>query len=281
VTLEALRDAVAHVLGRDVAFVRPRWLTRFGNAARLAERYRAGRVLLAGDAAHVHPPAGAQGLNVGLQDAFNLGWKLAAVVRGAAPHELLESYHDERHAAGERLLMQTRAQAELGQTDERMEPVRSLVKSIGRNEVVRRQLAESVMGLDTRYDVADAETMSRLPWLGKLAPNVPVVVDGSATTLAASLRDGRCLLLLRDERADAEEAALRWAERLTVSHVAPGTEAPAWLAGVEAALIRPDGHIAHISRTATPESGAAALQSALERWLGAGGHGSAVARAAS
>src|SRR4030095_16370701 len=90
VTLDALRDAVAYVLGRDVALVRPRWLTRFGDAARLAERYRAGRVLLARDAAHVHPPAGAQGLNVGLQDAFNLGWKLAAVVRDAAPDELLD-----------------------------------------------------------------------------------------------------------------------------------------------------------------------------------------------
>jgi hypothetical protein len=122
--------------------------------------------------------------------------------------------------------------------------------------------------------------MSRLPWLGKLAPSVPVLMDGSATTLSACLRDGKALLLLRDERSDIDEVALRWTERLMVSHVVPGADVPAWLVGVDAALIRPDGHIAHISLTATPESGVAALSLALERWLGAGENSSAVARAA-
>src|SRR4030095_14595577 len=124
VTLDALRDAVAYVLGRDVALVRPRWLTRFGDAARLADRYRVGRVMLAGDAAHIHPPAGAQGLNVGLQDAFNLGWKLAAAVHGWAPPGLLESYHHERHAAGAEVLMNTRAQVALSDPAASAEPLR-------------------------------------------------------------------------------------------------------------------------------------------------------------
>ena len=113
VTLEEFRAAVRLALGRDVEMTAPRWLTRFGDAARQAERYVSGRVVLAGDAAHIHPPAGAQGLNVGLQDAFNLGWKLAAQVRGWAPAGLLESYHSERHAAGARVLLNTRAQVAL------------------------------------------------------------------------------------------------------------------------------------------------------------------------
>ena len=194
VTLDALRDAVAHVLGRDVAFVRPRWLTRFGDAARLAERYRVGRVLLAGDAAHVHPPAGAQGLNVGLQDAFNLGWKLAAVVRDAAPDELLDSYHDERHAAGERLLTQTRAQAELGQTDERLAPVRGLLRDLARDVGVRRLLAEMVSGLDTRYAVASPERMASQPMLGRFAPNVAARRRGETPPRSprACARDAPC-----------------------------------------------------------------------------------------
>jgi len=278
VSLDQLSDAVAHVLGREVVFVRPHWLTRFSNAARLADRYRAGRVLLAGDAAHVHPPAGAQGLNIGLQDAFNLGWKLAAVIREGAPEELLDSYHDERHAAGEHLLMQTRAQAELGQTDERIQPVRALVKSIARNEVVRRQLAEMVTGLDTRYGVADEETTARQPWLGKLAPNVPVIVNGAATTLAAGLSAGHAALLLRDGCDDIGALALEWRERLSLARFVSDERTPAWLAGVDAALIRPDGHIAWM---ATADSDAAILPTALERWLGAGEHSGTVARATS
>jgi len=278
VTLEQLHEAVAHVLGREVAFVRPRWLTRFSNAARLAERYRVGRVLLAGDAAHVHPPAGAQGLNVGLQDAFNLGWKLAAVIREGASEELLDSYHDERHAAGEHLLMQTRAQTELGQTDERIQPVRALVKAIARNEAVRRQLAEMVTGLDTRYGVADGETMARQPWLGKLAPNAPVTVSGVAATLAACLSAGRAVLLLREGRGDIGALALEWRERLSLARFVSDERTPGWLAGVDAALIRPDGHIAWM---ATSDADVATLPAALERWLGAGEHSGAVAGATS
>ena len=289
VTLDALRDVVARVLGRDVAFVRPRWLTRFGDAARLAERYRVGRVFLAGDAAHVHPPAGAQGLNVGLQDAFNLGWKLAAVVRDAAPDELLDSYHDERHAAGERLLTQTRAQAELGQTDERLAPVRGLFRDLARDVGVRRLLAEMVSGLDTRYPVASPERMASQPMLGRLAPNVELDVADSAialgetecrsldcarddgattrrTTLVQCLREGRALLVTRRTRSELVDAVVPLRDRLGVATIRVDTTSR-WLDGVEAALVRPDGHVAWLA--AGEDDDVESLRASAERWVGA------------
>ena len=210
VTLDELATAVRDILGREVALQNPRWLTRFGDAARIAERYRVGRVFLAGDAAHVHPPAGAQGINVGMQDAFNLGWKLAAAVQHWASPELLDSYHAERHPAGERVLMHTRAQAELAQTDERAAAVRALMRSLGRTQEVRRQLAEMVTGLETRYEVANAEAMARQPWLGRLAPNAAVDADGARASIADCLRDGRALLLTRGERDDVASLADGW-----------------------------------------------------------------------
>jgi len=265
VSLGALRDAVAHVLERPVSFVRPRWLTRFGNAARLAERYRVGRILVAGDAAHVHPPAGAQGLNVGLQDAFNLGWKLAAVIREGASERLLDTYHDERHALGEHLLMQTCAQSELGQTDERMQPVRALVKSIARNDVVRRQFAEMVTGLDTRYDVVDKGAMARSSWLGRLAPNVPLLADRKPMTLAACLTGGRHVFVMNPTRVNADAQVRAWKERLSFAHFAQGEPMRPWAEKIDAALIRPDGHIAWMAQS---NSELATLPATLEQWVG-------------
>jgi 2-polyprenyl-6-methoxyphenol hydroxylase-like FAD-dependent oxidoreductase len=267
VTLDALRDAMAHVLGRDVELVRPRWLTRFSDAARLAERYRAGRVLLAGDAAHVHPPAGAQGLNVGLQDAFNLGWKLASVVRDALPDELLNSYHDERHAAGERLLTQTRAQAELGQTDDRLAPVRGLLRDLARDTGVRRLLAEMVSGLDTRYAVAPPEQMTRQPMLGRLAPNVPLDVAARRSSLAECLRGGRAVLVTRRTGSDLADSVAPLRDRLEVATIPDAPEQSHWLDGVDAALIRPDGHIAWMANE--DDDVIESLRASVERWLGA------------
>jgi 2-polyprenyl-6-methoxyphenol hydroxylase-like FAD-dependent oxidoreductase len=266
VTLVDLSDAVAHVLGRDVQLVRPRWLTRFSDAARLAERYRAGRVLLAGDAAHVHPPAGAQGLNVGLQDAFNLGWKLAAVVRDAAPDELLDSYHDERHAAGERLLTQTRAQAELGQTDDRLAPVRGLLRDLARDRGVSRLLAEMVTGLDTRYAVAPPEELARQPMLGRLAPNIALEVAGRRTSLAACLRGGRALLVTGAAHSGLAEVAVPLRDRLEVATIPGASEQQNWLRGANGALVRPDGHIAWMAHEGDDD--VASLRASAERWLG-------------
>jgi 2-polyprenyl-6-methoxyphenol hydroxylase-like FAD-dependent oxidoreductase len=266
VTLATLRDAMAHVLGRDVELVRPRWLTRFSNAARLAQRYRVGRVLLAGDAAHVHPPAGAQGLNVGLQDAFNLGWKLAAVVRDTAPDALLDSYHAERHAAGERLLMQTCAQTELGQTDDRLAPVRGLLRDLARDTGVRRLLAEMVTGLDTRYALAAPETMTRQPMLGRLAPNVVLDAAGRHSSLAECLRGGRAVLVTRVTHSGFADVAAPLRDRLEVATIPEAPERSRWLDGVNAALVRPDGHIAWMAND--DEDDVESLCASAERWLG-------------
>jgi 2-polyprenyl-6-methoxyphenol hydroxylase-like FAD-dependent oxidoreductase len=267
VSLDELRDAVHHVLGRDVALVRPRWLTRFGDAARVAEQFRVGRVLLAGDAAHVHPPAGAQGINVGLQDAFNLGWKLAAVLRGWAPDGLLDSYHTERHAAAERVLMHTRAQTELGRTDERIAPVRALLQSITRGDEARRALTELVTGFDTRYsaDPSDHAESGRA-WLGKLAPNVSFVADGARSSIAERMRGGRALLFTRGADEDLQAAVRERSDR--VEHVGLDLNEPAsgWLAGVERALVRPDGHIAWLSTSRERDD--PGLNVAMRRWIG-------------
>jgi 2-polyprenyl-6-methoxyphenol hydroxylase-like FAD-dependent oxidoreductase len=266
VTLAELTEAVRHVLGRDVAFAQPRWLTRFGDAARLAECFRSGRIFLAGDAAHIHPPAGSQGLNVGLQDAFNLGWKLAAELHGWAPPSLLDSYHAERHAAGERLLVHTRAQAELGSTDPERAPVRTLFREIARMEPVRKHLAEMATGLDTRY-LGETERADAVhPWLGKLAPNLSVERGEEITSIAVSLSGGGALLLVGRARRDLFAHAEPWRDRLTMASVS-GASMMGWFADVDAALIRPDGHIAWLS--AGGDQCARGMHESMTRWLGA------------
>ena len=266
VTLEQLSDAVRHVLGRAVVLKQPRWLTRFGDAARVAEHLRLGRIFLAGDAAHVHPPAGSQGINVGLQDAFNLGWKLAAELSGWAPDGLLDSYHVERHAAAERVLMHTRAQTELGRSDERIAPVRALLQSLAHAAEARRTLTELVTGFDTRYgaeDQTEPDKRDRSP-LGKLAPNVPLAEEGGRTSsIAERMRDGRALLITRADATDVESLATTRRDRL--EHVRLRTDASAcgWLSEVDAALVRPDGHIAWLSSCST-----STLGEEVGRWLG-------------
>lgn len=164
-------DVVARVLGRPVRIRRSLWLTRFGDAARQADTYRSGRVLLAGDAAHIHPPSGATGVNVALDDAVNLGWKLAATVRGRAPRELLDSYHAERHPAGTQVLTTTRALALLGADDPGLEPLTRLLTRVFSHHEAGRVLAEAVTALDTCYDV-QAKAPGAHPWVGRMVPDL-------------------------------------------------------------------------------------------------------------
>ena len=153
-TLEEIKRQLMAVAGTDFGVHSPRWLSRFGDATRLAERYRTGRVLLAGDAAHIHPPAGGQGLNLGVQDAFNLGWKLAAEVSGWAPDSLLDSYQTERHPVAADVLMTSRAQMELLSLEPGPQAVRRLVSQLMDFEDVNRYLIEKNTAIGLRYDFA-------------------------------------------------------------------------------------------------------------------------------
>jgi 2-polyprenyl-6-methoxyphenol hydroxylase-like FAD-dependent oxidoreductase len=251
ITLDVLNSTVDEALGRHVELANPRWLTRFGNAARQAASYRSGRVLLAGDAAHIHPPAGAQGVNIAIADAMNLGWKLAAAVHGWGSDELLDSYHRERHSAGARVLLHTQAQGLLAGDD--LGPLRELFAELSELDGVGRFLAELTTGVETRYEMGE---FAGHPWLGRMAPDIPVSVDNRPTSVAELLRGGRGVLL---DFGVLDHPPL---DRVDVVRAEPLAEVP-----VRAMLIRPDGHVAWL---ATADGGAepGPLAAALERWFG-------------
>jgi hypothetical protein len=241
VTLGYLQATVDRALGRHVGLTGARWLTRFGDAARQAERYLAGRILLAGDAAHIHPPAGAIGVNVAIDDAMNLGWKLAGTVRGWAPDSLLETYHCERHLAGTRLLRDTMAQTLLGGPDERLAPLRDLFAEIAEVPAARKYLAELVTAVGTRYPMPAAGDRPH-HWLGRLAPDAALTSGGVTTSIAELLCPGRPVLLDLGDSPRLRAAAAAWRPRLDI-HRADGAGCP----GATAMLIRPDGHVAWIT----------------------------------
>ncbi|HZO69452.1 MAG TPA: FAD-dependent monooxygenase, partial [Kribbellaceae bacterium] len=158
-SFEEFKRQLQVTAGTDLGVHSPRWLSRFGDATRLAERYRVGRVLLAGDAAHIHPPVGGQGLNLGIQDAFNLGWKLAARVNGWAPDGLLDSYHTERHPVAADVLNNTRAQMELVSLEPGPQAVRRLVSELMDFEDVNRYLTEKIIAIGIRYDFGEGHEL--------------------------------------------------------------------------------------------------------------------------
>ncbi|MFI8526144.1 rifampin monooxygenase [Promicromonospora sukumoe] len=248
-TLDELRAQVRKVAGTDFGAHSPRWLSRFGDATRLADRYRAGRVLLAGDAAHVHPPYGGQGLNLGVQDAFNLGWKLAAEVHGWAPDGLLDSYGAERRPVAADVLDNTRAQTVLLSPEPGPQAVRRLLAELMPFEDVRRHLAEKVTATGIRYDFGGGpEAGGGL--VGRRLPDV-ALREGR---LYERMRDGKGLLLDRTGRL----SVAGWADR--IDHVVDDA-APL---DVPAVLLRPDGHVAWAGADQTD------LLGPLRRWFGAG-----------
>jgi 2-polyprenyl-6-methoxyphenol hydroxylase-like FAD-dependent oxidoreductase len=258
VTLGRLQTAVDDALGRHVELRAARWLTRFGNAARQAAEYVRGRVVLAGDAAHIHPPAGAIGLNLALDDAFNLGWKLAATVRGTAPAHVLDSYQAERHCAGARVLANTRAQVLLGEADDRLAPLTDLLTRVAAHPAGNRAFAETVTGLDTRYRMhPDADH----PWLGRLAPDLALTTDNGPARLAGLSASGRGLLLDLTGGSALRESAAGWADRVDLV-TAACPDRPE----LHAVLLRPDGHTAWL-RTAA-HGHADGLHQALQHWFG-------------
>ncbi|MEV7415465.1 FAD-dependent monooxygenase [Streptomyces sp. NPDC089919] len=266
VALDSFQRAIETALGHRAEIAEARWLTRFGDAARLAERFRAGRVLLAGDAAHIHPPAGAIGVNAALDDAVNLGWKLALVARGQAPDTLLDTYHDERHAAGRRLLRNTRAQAVLAPVDgddDRLAPVRELLAELAEAGDTAGPLAEAITAVGTRYPAAGDPAH---PWAGRMVPDIPLGPNGEdrLTALLTRSTGGALLLTGAPDPHPLAAAARPWADRLTTAHTHPHT-----LEHAEAVLVRPDGHAAWTTAPTTPTATAAAeLHETLTHWFG-------------
>ncbi|MEV0643665.1 rifampin monooxygenase [Phytomonospora sp. NPDC050363] len=242
---EEFKRRLLAVAGTDLGAHSPRWLSRFGDGTRLAERYRVGRVLLAGDAAHVHPPMGGQGLNLGVQDAFNLGWKLAAETTGRAPEGLLDSYHDERRRVAADVLDTTRAQAVLIATEPGPQAVRRLMAELMGFDEANRYLIEKIIGVAIRYDFGEGHEL-----LGRRLRDVELK---GGRRLFELLRDGRGLLLDRTGRL----SVAGWEDR--VGHVADvGEEVDA-----PAVLLRPDGHVAWVGEDRLD------LRGHLTRWFGA------------
>ena len=242
-TLEEIMQQLRVVAGTDFGVHSPRWLSRFGDATRQADRYRVGRVLLAGDAAHIHPPVGGQGLNLGIQDAVNLGWKLAGQVNGWAPHELLDSYHAERHPVAADVLLNTRAQMQLLSTEPGPQAVRQLISELMQFDVVSRYLTEKIIAIGIRYDFGGDHDL-----VGRRMRDLTL----GRGRLYELMREGRGLLL--DQSGGLSVSG--WADR--VDHVVDVSEE----LDVPAVLLRPDGHVAWCGADTDR------LQSALRRWFG-------------
>ncbi|OUD00045.1 monooxygenase [Streptosporangium minutum] len=242
-TLEDFKQQLRTIAGTDFGVHSPRWLSRFGDATRLAERYRVGRVLLAGDAAHVHPPIGGQGLNLGVQDAFNLGWKLAAQIHGWAPETLLDTYQAERHPVAEDVLDNTRAQTELLSTEPGPQAVRRLLTELMDFDEVNRHLIEKITATGIRYDFGAGPDL-----LGRRLRDIEV----KQGRLYSLLHRGRGLLLDRTERLTVGG----WSDR--VDYLADPTAE----LNVPCVLLRPDGHVAWIGDDQQD------LDDHLSRWFG-------------
>ncbi|SEE66147.1 2-polyprenyl-6-methoxyphenol hydroxylase [Streptomyces sp. 2112.3] len=271
-TLDEFRASLRRICGTDCGVARPRWLSRFGNATRLASSYRAGRVLLAGDAAHIHFPAAGQGLNTGLQDAMNLGWKLAAEINGWAPPGLLDSYHAERHPVGQAVTENTEVQtllAELTLLPPYQRPaasLRGLLTELLGIEEVNRRLAGRISALDTAYPPAGTDAD---PLAGRRMPDIALTATGTeALHLYALLPHGRFVLLdLAGDPEIRQSVATAWGKRVTALSVTEH-ESRTDLDGVREILVRPDGHIAWATRSTDVQTRRTDRFRALTSWAG-------------
>jgi 2-polyprenyl-6-methoxyphenol hydroxylase-like FAD-dependent oxidoreductase len=259
-TLRDLSEALVTVYGTDYGVHSPTWISRFSDAARQAAAYRKGRVLLAGDAAHVHPPDGGQGLNTGVQDAVNLGWKLARVVDGTAPEALLDTYHDERHPVGARVVRNTMAQTALRRPDDRATALReTLAELLAMNEP-RKRIAGMLSALDVHYGLGEGH-----PLLGRRMPDLDLVTADGPQRLFTLLRDARPVLVNVGEPGSVGAGA--WADSLRAidAQYTGAWELPVLgqVPAPAAVLVRPDGHVAWVGDGT--DSG---LHEALTTWFG-------------
>ncbi|MGW3135057.1 FAD-dependent monooxygenase [Streptomyces sp. NPDC001139] len=250
----------ADIAGVDLRGTTAQWLTSFGNATRLADRYRQGRVLLAGDAAHVHMPAGGQGLNLGIQDAVNLGWKLSLVVRGIADMDLLDTYQDERRPLAARVLVNTQAQFALGMAGPEVEALRSLFTELLEIEAVNLLLAGELSAVGFRYDLGGGGH----PLLGCRVPRTLLSAGTETVGTTRLLGSGRGVLLDLDGGAALAEVGRNWPSHV---EVVSGRTDHADLSTVRLALVRPDGHVAWVGEKGAPLDGDG-LRAAVARWFG-------------
>ena len=263
-TVDDLREALIAVYGTDYGVHNVTWLSRFTDMARQAASYRERRVLLAGDAAHVHSPVGGQGLNIGVQDAVNLGWKLAQVVNGTSPDSLLDTYQAERHPIGARVLKNTMAQTALNRGDERTNALRENMSELLSMDEPRKRYAAMMSGLDIRYDLG--KDLSRgHPLLGCRMPDLDLVTESGLRRVFTLLHDARPVMLNLGEPGDIDITP--WADRVRLidAEYAGAWELPALgvVTAPTAVLIRPDGYVAWVG-----DGTDLGLRDALTTWFG-------------
>jgi 3-(3-hydroxy-phenyl)propionate hydroxylase len=259
-TLGDLGKALAAVYGTDFGVHNPTWISRFTDATRQAAAYRSGRVLLAGDAAHIHAPSGGQGIGLGIQDAVNLGWKLAQVVKGISPDSLLDTYHAERHPAEARVLRHTMAQSVVQRADARITALAEMVSDLLSIDEARKRLAGLISGLDARYDLGEGH-----PLLGRRMPDLDLVTANGPLRVYALLHEARAVLLNLAEPGSLDLGP--WQDRVDLvdAFYDDAWELPVIGAVIApaAVLIRPDGHVAWVGNGT--QTG---LEDALTVWLG-------------
>jgi hypothetical protein len=259
-TLTDLSDALITVYGTDFGIHNPTWISRFTDTTRQAAAYRDRRVLLAGDAAHVHYPVGGQGISLGVQDAVNLGWKLARVVGGASPESLLDTYQAERHPVTARALRHTMALGALQRRDDRIEAVVDVVSELATMDEPRKWLAGIVSGLDIHYDLGEGH-----PLLGRRMPDLDLVTADGSVRVFDLLHDARPLLLNLGRRGELDITP--WAERVRPIDASYEGEWELPVLGAVSAptavLIRPDGYVAWVG-----DGTDAGLTDALTSWFG-------------
>jgi len=259
-TLRDLSEALIAVYGADYGIHSPTWISRFTDMARQAASYWDRRVLLAGDAAHVHFPVGGQGLNIGVQDAVNVGWKLAQVVKETSPESLLDTYHAERHPVAARVLRNTMAQTALLRPDERIEALRDTVSELLSMDEPRKRFAAMMSGLDVVYDLGEGH-----PLLGRRMPDLDLVTANGPLRVFTLLHDARPVLLNLGEPGGFDLTP--WADRIQVVDATYGGlwELPVRgaVTAPSAVLIRPDGYVAWVGDPPHP-----GLPDALTAWFG-------------
>ncbi|HEY0670983.1 MAG TPA: FAD-dependent monooxygenase [Longimicrobiales bacterium] len=259
-TLRDLSEALIAIYGTDYGVHSPIWISRFTDVTRQAAAYRDRRVLLAGDAAHVHPPMGGQGLNIGVQDAVNLGWKLAQVIKATSPDSLLDSYHAERHPIAARVLRNTMAQVALLRTDERTDALREIMAEVLAMDEPRRQLAAEMSGLGVHYNLGAGH-----PLLGRRMPDLDVVTSNGPLRVYTLLHEARPVLLNFGESGGFDITP--WANRVQLidAQYDGAWELPVLgaVTAPGAVLIRPDGYVAWVG-----DAKQAGLVDALTTWFG-------------